>query len=89
METKHHYQPDFVSPPGETLADVLEDRGMTRAELALRMGRTKETIDEIVQGEAEIVPEIALHLEGVLGVSAGFWLAREQQYRESVTRRAP
>lgn len=88
METKNQYQPDFVSPPGETLADVLEDRDMTQAQLAIRMGRPKKTINEIIQGKAAIVPETALQLERVLGVPAGFWLAREQHYRESVARRA-
>ena len=33
------YAPDFVSAPGETLEELLEDRGMTQLQLAERMGR--------------------------------------------------
>ena len=80
---KNQYQPDKVSPPGETLLEVLEDRGITQAELAERTGCPRKTIDEIVRGRAAITPETALQLERVLGVPASFWSARESQYREA------
>lgn len=80
------YVPDVVSPPGETLQELLEERGMTQAELAQRMGRPKKTINEIVQGKAEITPETALQLERVLGVPASFWNERERYYRDYLAR---
>jgi addiction module HigA family antidote len=76
------------SPPGDTLAEILAARGMTQAELALRTGRPLKTINEIIKGKAAITPETALQFERVLGVSANFWLNREQQYRESQARQA-
>lgn len=76
------YAPDFVSPPGETLADVLEEQGMTQADLARRAGLSKKTVNRIVKGKEPITPETALKLERVLGIPARFWLAREQHYRE-------
>ena len=80
------YNPDVVSRPGETLEEVLDDRGMTQAELAERMGRPKKTINEIIQGKAAITADTALQLEYVLDVPASFWLQREQQYREALAR---
>ncbi len=80
------YRPDTISPPGETLADLLDDRELTQAELAERMGRPKKTINEIIRGKAAITAETALQLERVLGVPAGFWLRREHQYREFLAR---
>ena len=80
------YAPDFVSAPGETLEELLEDRGMTQTELAERMGRPKKTINEIIQGKAAITAETALQLERVLGTPARFWLEREQHYREFLAR---
>ncbi len=74
------------SPPGDTLLEALEARGMTQAELALRTGRPMKTINEIIKGKAAITPDTALQLEQVLGISAGFWINREQQYRESLAR---
>lgn len=80
------YRPDVVSPPGETLEEVLEEREMTQAELAERTGRPKKTINEIVQGKQAITPETAIQLERVLGTPARFWLEREQRYREWLAR---
>ena len=86
-DSKNQYQPRDVSLPGETLVDVLKERGMTQAELAQRMGRPKKTVNEIVKGKTAITPETALELERVLGAPpASFWLSREQRYREALAR---
>lgn len=84
---KNQYLPDVVSPPGETLLEVLTTRGMSQAELAGRTGRPTKTINEIVKGKAAITPETSLQFELVLGVPATFWNNREQQYREALARR--
>ncbi|MEY2914970.1 MAG: hypothetical protein RLZZ184_4279 [Cyanobacteriota bacterium] len=84
MESKiqNRYNPDYVSPPGDTLLEVLEHRGMTQAELAERTGRPKKTINEIIKGKAAITPETALQLERVFNIPASFWNNRERHYRE-------
>jgi HTH-type transcriptional regulator / antitoxin HigA len=82
----NEYRPDYVSPPGETLEELLEERGMSQSELAERTGRPKKTINEIIQGKTAITPETALQLERVLGTPASFWLKREQEYREFLAR---
>ena len=38
MTPMRAFQPDYISPPGETLADMLEQSGMTQTELAQRLG---------------------------------------------------
>lgn len=83
---QNQYTPDRASPPGETLAELLEDRGMNQAELADRMGRPKKTISEIIGAKAELTPETALQLERVLGVPASFWSNLERHYRDSLAR---
>ncbi len=76
------YRPRRVSPPGGTLLDLLEDRGMPQNELAERTGLTPKTINEIVKAKAPITPDTALKLERSLGLPAEFWLVREQNYQE-------
>lgn len=90
MSNKIHteYMPDVVSAPGETLLEMLEERGMSQSELAERTGRPKKTINEIIKGKATITPATALQLERVLGTPASFWNNREQQYRENLARQA-
>lgn len=83
---ENEYAPDYVSPPGETLIEVLEMMGMSQAELAERTGRAKKTINEIVKGKAPITPKIALEFENVLGISASFWNNRESRFRECFAR---
>lgn len=76
------YMPDVVSPPGETLLEMLEERQMSQVEFAERSGRPVKTISEIINGKSAITTETALQFEKVLGVSARFWLNREQDYQE-------
>jgi addiction module HigA family antidote len=85
-QIRNQYVPDTASAPGESLEEVLVERGMSQTELAERTGRPKKTINEIVKGKAAITPETALQFERVLGIPAGFWIAREQNYRESLAR---
>lgn len=76
------YNPGFVTPPGDTLAELLEERKMTQSELAQRMGRPIKTINGIIRGKKAITAETAVQLERVLGAPASFWLSREQRYQE-------
>src|SRR5438094_386269 len=85
-QTKLTYRPDRVSAPGTTLLDLLDERGMTQADLAERSGRPLKTINEIIKGKAAITSETALQLERVLGTPAEFWNQREANYRAYLAR---
>ena len=85
---QNQYTPDYVSPPGETLLEKLQEISMSQAELAKRMGRHKKTVNEIVQGKAPITPGTALQLEAVLGIPATFWNTREVHYRQHLAQAA-
>src|SRR6266566_420745 len=74
MTPMRAFQPDYISPPGETLADMLEQSGMTQTELAQRLGVSLKHVNQVVKGAASISAELALGLEKVFGVSASFWL---------------
>jgi len=80
------YQPFEVSPPGDTLRDLMDERALTQAELARRLGRPVQAVNEIMAGKKEITEDTALELERVLQVPAHFWLAREARYREYLAR---
>lgn len=84
---RDQYEPDLVTPPGEILLEKLEELGMTQADLAERVGRTKKTVNEIIKGKAPILPETALQLERVLAIPARFWTNLEGQYREFLARK--
>ncbi len=86
MAATEGFFPDYASPPGESLEDVLEERGMSQAELSERTGLARKTVNEIIKGKAPITADSALHLERVLGLPAHFWNRRERIYREHLAR---
>lgn len=71
--TAHTYQPDVVYPAGETLAELLEERAMTQADLATRTGLSPKHINQIIKGVAPITPDTALALQRATGVDAEVW----------------
>lgn len=81
MITEPHIVSDLAIPPGEYLEEVLEDIGLNQAELARRMGRPAQAINEIIKGEKAITPETSIQLENVLGVPAYIWTGLESEYR--------
>ena len=86
MKTKHPYQPDHAISPGDTLLETIAELDLTRKELALRMGCPLETIHQIIEGAAPIMPETALQLEKATGVPASFWHQAESDYRQALAR---
>jgi len=80
------FRPDWVSPPGETIIDLIEEKDWNQAELAQRLGFTTKHLSQLINGKATLTEDAALRLERVLGSTANFWLNREAKYREHLAR---
>ena len=72
---------DLAIPPGEYLAEVVDKLGMSQVDLARRMGRPAQVINEIIKGYKAITSDTALQLEQVTGVPASLWTGLEEEYR--------
>jgi len=81
MMTEQSYTSDLAIPPGEYLEEVLDDLELSQAELARRMGRPPQAINEIIKGEKAITSDTAIQLEQVVGVPAEFWNNLESEFR--------
>ena len=82
MVTKTDAYPDVAIPPGEYLAEELKARGMFQKELARRMRRPLNALNEIIHGKKAITAETALQLEDVMPeIPARFWLNLETDYQ--------
>jgi HTH-type transcriptional regulator/antitoxin HigA len=77
------FTPDWRSAPGETIADLLEERGWGREVLAERLGIGRRDLAALLTGDLALTPPLAARLEEIFGAPAAFWLTREQQFRES------
>ncbi len=80
------FEPTWLSPPGDSILDVLETKGWTQRELARRIGFSEKHVSQLLSGDAPLSEDAALRLEKVLGGAARFWLAREARYREGLAR---
>ena len=71
-------------PPGATIKEQLDDRGMSQKEFAARMGMSEKHISHLINGDVQLTPETAYRLETVLGLPARFWNRLEALYREEI-----
>jgi HTH-type transcriptional regulator / antitoxin HigA len=81
-----HSKKTIAVPPGATIREQLESRGMKQKEFALRMGLSEKHISHLINGQVELTQDVALRLESVIGVPASFWNNLESLYREKLTR---
>ena len=71
--------------PGLTLReDVLPALAITVTDAAKQLGVTRATLSRVINGKAAISPEMALRIEGWLGIENGgkadIWLAEQAAY---------
>lgn len=74
----------IATPPGATIKEQLNDRGISQKEFAIRMDMSQKHISRLINGEVQLTPEVAIRLEMVLGVPAQFWNNLESIYREKL-----
>lgn len=84
MNSSKDFQPDWVSAPGDTISDLLGERGLSLSEFAGQMGGPFEGTKDLLDGRAAITIGVARQLVRVLGGSVGFWMSRDFQYRQDV-----
>ena len=82
------YESDVAIAPGETIREMLEEASMSQVELAQRMGRPANKLNEIVKGKRQITADTALELELALGLPASFWINLEKNFQLAKARLA-
>ncbi len=86
MNEAQYFEPTWTSAPGATLSDLMTRKGIDRVTLAELAGERLELIDELLAGRRKLTRSLANVVSEVLGGTEEFWLRRERQYREDVTR---
>ena len=79
MERKNNF---IETPPGATIKEQLEDKGISQSEFAAKMEMSEESLNRLLDGRARLTSEIATKLENILGVPTKFWLNLEAVYRK-------
>lgn len=86
MNDKLKAERALLSPPGDDISETIKYNRMSQAQLAKRLGKTTSKVHDIITGKEPITVKTALQLEKVLGMPAQYWLKRESNYREKLTR---
>ena len=84
VEKRRVISPDLVIHPGETIFDLLQDRGITQKELALRAGVSEPFLSDVIHGKKDISKSLALGLQYAFDVPSSFWLNLQANYDAEV-----
>lgn len=79
-------EPDWVSLPGDTIAEIMEEAGWSQRDLAGRLGYSEKHLSLLINGDATITRDTAQRLERVLGGGVEFWLNLEANYQRDKAR---
>jgi addiction module HigA family antidote len=71
---------DVAVPPGDTLAELMEERGLTRDAVCADCCLTPATLSGVLDGTLAITPEVAQQLECRFGTPARLWLNLQNDY---------
>jgi len=75
---------DWISPPGDTIADVLKKRGWSPRAFAENACIPLARAKRLIGGEAPIGEATAATLSQSLGSTSCLWIAREAHYRARI-----
>lgn len=73
--------------PGELLREILEDRGMSQAELARAIGVSPMRISHIVRETRPVTADLALRFGRAFGQSAQLWTGLQSEYDLKIAER--
>ena len=71
---------ELIIHPGQTLADILEERGISQKELSVRTGVTAAYVNMVIAGKKNISANFAMALEYALDIPKSFWLNLQAHY---------
>lgn len=66
--------------PGAILHDVLDATGLTRVEIAARLGISRQHLHDLMEQRKPVSPRMAVRLGRFLGNDPGLWLRMQGAY---------
>lgn len=84
--TTNMFEPNWVSAPGDTIKDILEERNTPVHEFARGIHLNLDKAELLLSGDYEIDVPLAHTLGQYFGISTQFWINREATYRNGLKR---
>lgn len=80
------WEPDFTYHPGELIEEELQARGISKKDFAAQLGLHPSQLSELIKGKRHVSAMLALKLEKIWDISAGFWMRMQVQYDLTIAR---
>lgn len=80
------YSPDYAVKPGETIEELIEHIGLSKAAFARHLGVTIGYLNRVISAKIPLSVEFAIKLETVTKVPASYWNTLEANYRTQLNR---
>ena len=80
------FNPNWCSAPGDTISDMLYERGLSIPQLAVALDLSLFVTNYLLDGYLEIDDALAQKLGEYFGNSTQFWINREKHYRERLNK---
>jgi len=86
MSNQNDFNPNWASTPGDTIADILNEKKLSISDFSKMMNSSISEVNNLLHGYILINESIAQKLNKCIGGSTDFWLRRESQYRSDIER---
>lgn len=86
MRFSSEFKPDWFSPPGDTIRQLINERGLTMREFSDQLNYSSDFTEKLLLGHLSLTRDIAQELSTIFGGSQNFWLNRERDYRDDLAR---
>lgn len=80
------FAPDWISHPGLSISDRMEELKISEIEMAEKLDVTLEEINSLMAGFGRITPERASRISLVLGSTPSFWIDLQAHHDSEVLR---
>jgi HTH-type transcriptional regulator/antitoxin HigA len=80
------FRPNWASAPGDTIAEVLEEKRISIGVFSKSIGYSVDEAKDLLAGRVAITLALARKLQLELGSSAEFWMSRDFRFRSTVAR---
>ena len=81
MKDLNKFVSKWVSPPGDTIKDLLDEKGWNEDILAYKLKCSSLYVHQLIKGNASISKLLACQLEEIIGGNMDFWLCRDAEYQ--------
>ena len=86
MAENEDFNPDWTSPPRNTIRSILQERNLQENEFCKHIELTTEDFHSLLEGQIAISIRLARKLTEFLGASVEFWMSRDFQYQQDAER---